>query len=154
VKSSWLIGPACLAIGLGVGAFMAGDAPVASTSSVIEQNTTITTAAARQLRGDEVAAIVRQEVTRALAAREPAAAPPATLEEAHERMSDEQVERAERASQVIGAAVARGRWGEAERSALVGSLESLPAPVQAEITGQLAVAINSGKLQVDVDLPL
>ena len=63
--------------------------------------------------------------------------------------------RASSSSSAGRSAVSRGQWTIEDRSALVAQMTKLPAAVQAEIGGQLAVALNKGELTMEGDwLPL
>ncbi len=152
-------GALCLAIGLGIGAFFAGSAP---TTALPAQVAATAPAARDGLARAELAAIIRQEL-----ARERASAPTTGAGAvAHHQAADdaaldrgvlapELADQAERATQIVGDALASGAWTEADKAALTQQLEGLPGPIMAEIAGQLAAAVNAGAVRLDLDsLPL
>ncbi len=152
IKSLLFTGVSCTAIGLAVGAILASSP--ATTSVQVER--TIQQVGSQGVGRSELAVIVRQEL-----ARERAQAPvmqqpvPETPDQARERMTEDELAHADEAQQVLRAAVARGRWTLEDRSALLAQMAMLPAALQAEIGGKLAVALNTGELQMEGDwLPL
>jgi hypothetical protein len=157
VKSLLTTGVFCSAIGLAVGVLVSSGGP-AAPSFQVENHTVHRAAGSQGLGRAELASIVRQELARertqspALAQSPP---PIETVEQARERMSDEELEHADHAARVLRGAVSRGQWTLEDRSALVAQIAKLPAAVQAEIGGQLAVALNKGELKMEGDwLPL
>ena len=160
MKSLLLTGALCSAIGLAVGVIVAGGTPAATTSFQVDHHTIRRELGGHGLDRAEMAAIVRQEL-----ARERTEAPTITqvtatalvetADEARARMSDEELEHTESAAQVLRSAVSRGHWTIEDRSSLAAQVSKLPAAVQAEIGGQLAVALNKGELKMEGDwLPL
>lgn len=159
MKSVLLTGVLCSVIGLAVGAVLSGSAP-ATTSFQVDHHTVRREIGGNGLDRAEMAAIVRQELARErghapAVTQVTAPAPVETADEARARMSEDELEHAERATQTLRSAVSRGQWTVEDRSALVVQIAKLPAAVQAEIGGQLAVALNKGDLKMEGDwLPL
>ena len=144
-------GVLCTAIGLAVGALLSS-----GSTSVQVERTVHEVTAGQGIARNELATIVRQEL-----ARERAQAPvvqpavPETPDQARERMTDDELAHADEAQHLLRAAVSRGRWTLEDRSALSAQMAKLPAALQAEIGGKLAVALNTGELQMEGDwLPL
>ena len=152
MKTALLSGALCLALGLGLGRLLAGPAPAPIVHEV-EAGT-----APPALTRAELAAVVREELARERAAglRVEAtgtalAAPAHDPQAVRESLTAELADQADRATHVVGGALARGRWTEADKAELGAQLDGLPGAVKAEITAQLADAVNRGVLQLDVD---
>jgi len=162
VKAALVSGGLCLAIGLGIGALFAGSTP--RSTALRAEAMAAPEHAPEAITRDELAAVVRQELARerAAAPRSVAAAaadrPSAAADDvvaAHEALSSEQAEQAEGATSIVGAALARGSWTEADKEALTRQWQGLPGGVKAEIAGRLADAVNRGAMRLDPDdLPL
>ncbi len=154
MKSTLLSGALCLAVGLGVGALFVGSS-ASSTVSVEKHVVRAEPGMSRQ----ELVSIVRGELARERV--NPGVAPAAeapraeTIDEARERMTDEQTESAERAAKIVDDAVARGAWTEQDKRELWVALADVPGPVQREVLQRLGVAINNNRLRVETDgMPL
>ncbi len=161
MKGTLGAGALCLAIGLGLGALFTGSPPATTVGS--------TPRASPGPAGDamsraELTSIIRQELARERGASTSAgvATGATTAAAGHNddgndapvdrsTLSPALVDKSERATQIVGSALSRGAWTEADKAALSIELEGLPGPLMAEIAGELAAAVNRGDVRLDLD---
>jgi hypothetical protein len=143
VRSNLVWSGVSLVIGLLLGQlFVDSPAPSPVVASVIPASLP---PVERPLSRADIAAAVRAELARARPAEAPA------VEQAVAATQAEPHDDGARATQVVGSALSRGRWTDADRTALFDAMEELPRHLKAEVTAELADAINRGVVSVDVE---